>query len=67
MSILSYIDVENDKSKIKAIFTIKDDMFSMHSDKCPGQNEFNPGFFQRFWSVCSFDIFHECCMWLNNN
>ena len=45
----------------------KDAMFSMHRDKCPGPDGFNPGFFQHFWSVCNSDIFQECCAWLNNN
>jgi len=42
-------------------------MYSMHPDKSPGPDGFNPGFFQKFWSVCIPDIFSECCSWLNNN
>ena len=45
----------------------KEAMFSMHPEKCPGPDGFNPGFFQHFWLVCSSNIFQECCQWLNNN
>lgn len=40
-------------------------MFSMHLDKCPGPDGYNPGFYQHFWSLCSDDIFKECCAWLD--
>jgi len=43
----------------------KEAMFSMQPDKCPGPDGFNPGFYQHFWSVCSDDIFNECCEWMN--
>jgi len=43
----------------------KEVMFSMQPNKCPGPDGFNPGFYQRFWSVCSEDIFNECCQWMN--
>jgi len=42
-------------------------MYSMHLDKCPGPDGFNPRSFQKFWSVCNFKNFSECCSWLNNN
>jgi len=45
----------------------KEAVFSMHPDKCPGHDGFNPGSFQQFWSVCKSDIFQECCAWLNHN
>jgi len=45
----------------------KDAMFSMHPDKCPDPDGFNPSFFQQFWYVCNSDIFQECCAWLNHN
>jgi hypothetical protein len=44
----------------------KEAMYYMHPDKCPGPDGFNPGLFQKFWSVCNPDIFSECS-WLNNN
>ena len=40
-------------------------IFSMNSDKCPGPDGYNPGFYQHFWNVCSDDIFKDCCEWLN--
>jgi len=43
----------------------KEAIYSMHPDKCPGPDGFNPEFFQKFW--CNSDIFSECCSWLNNN
>ncbi|XP_024642261.2 uncharacterized protein [Medicago truncatula] len=43
----------------------KEAMFSMQLDKCQGPDGFNPGFYQHFWSVCSEDIFKECCQWMN--
>jgi hypothetical protein len=40
-------------------------VFSMHPDKCPGPDGYNPGFYQHFWSICSDDIFKDCCYWLD--
>jgi len=37
----------------------------MKSDKCPGPDGFNPGFFQKFWPICGDEIFKQCCNWLN--
>jgi len=42
-------------------------MFSMHSDKCPWTDGFNPGFYQHFWDSCSDNIFSECCHWLDTS
>jgi hypothetical protein len=39
-------------------------MFSMHPDKCPGLDGYNPGFYQQFWNLCRDDIYKECCAWL---
>lgn len=39
----------------------KEAMFSMQPNKCPSPDGFNLGFYQHFWSVCSDDIFTECC------
>jgi hypothetical protein len=44
----------------------RDAMFSMHPDKCPGSDGFNPGFYQHFWNLCSDEIFKECCAWLDS-
>jgi hypothetical protein len=41
-------------------------VFSMHPDKCPGPDGYNPGFYQHFWSLCSDDIFKDCCYWLDS-
>lgn len=38
-------------------------IFFMHPDKCPGPNDYNPGFFQHFWNLCYDDIFKECFSW----
>ena len=40
-------------------------MFSMHPDKCSGPDGYSPGFYQHFWSLCSDDIFKDCCTWLD--
>jgi hypothetical protein len=40
-------------------------MFSMHPDKCPGLDGYNPGFYQQFWNLCSDEIFQQCCAWLD--
>ena len=65
----SVVSVE-DNDFLTAPFQVqefKEAMYSMHPDKCPGPDGFNPGFFQKFWSVCNSSIFSECCSWLNNN
>jgi hypothetical protein len=41
-------------------------IFSMNPDKCPGPDGYNPGFYQHFWSLCSDDIFKDCCHWLDS-
>jgi hypothetical protein len=30
----------------------KEALFSMHSDKAPGPDGLNPGFYKRFWDLC---------------
>ncbi|CAJ2652404.1 unnamed protein product [Trifolium pratense] len=60
---------DDDNEKLTSPFKIeefKEALFSMHSDKCPGPDGFNPGFYQHFWNLCSQDIFHECCSWLHS-
>lgn len=36
----------------------------MHSDKSPGPDGFNLGFFKQAWDLCGKDIFEVCCFWL---
>ncbi|KEH29019.1 endonuclease/exonuclease/phosphatase family protein [Medicago truncatula] len=58
----------NDNMSLTAPFTkeeFQDAMFSMHPDKCPGLDGYSPGFYQHFWSLCSDDIYKECCAWLD--
>lgn len=57
-----------DNAQLTAPFCIeefKQAMFSMQPDKCPGLDGFNLGFYQQFWTMCSDDIFNECCQWMN--
>ncbi|WJX67479.1 hypothetical protein P8452_51944 [Trifolium repens] len=68
LSAISTTILEFDNEQLTASFTkeeFKEALFSMQSDKCPGPDGFNPGFYQHFWNLCSNDIFHECCSWLN--
>jgi len=61
----SIFALENER--LTAPFTkgeFRDAIFSMHPDKCPGLDGFNPGFYQHFWNLCNDDIFKECCAWL---
>lgn len=39
---------------------VKDAVFSMHPDKSPGPDGFNPGFFQSFWSIVGNDVLQFC-------
>ncbi|XP_039687081.1 uncharacterized protein [Medicago truncatula] len=58
----------HDNEKLTAPFTkakFREAIFSMHLDKCPGPDRFNPGFYKHFWNLCSVDIFKECCVWLD--
>lgn len=57
-----------DNERLMAPFTkaeFREAMFSMHPDKCPGIDGFNPGFYQQFWNFCSDEICKECCAWLD--
>ncbi|CAJ2628079.1 unnamed protein product [Trifolium pratense] len=59
--------LSEDNTLLTEPFTLeefREAMFSMHPDKCPGPDGFNPGFYQHFWHICGQDIFNECCMWL---
>lgn len=39
---------------------LKDAVFSMHPDKSPGPDGFNPTFFQAFWNVVGRDVIKFC-------
>ncbi|CAN0874830.1 Transposon TX1 uncharacterized 149 kDa protein [Linum grandiflorum] len=39
-------------------------MFSMHLDKAPGPDGFNPGFYQKFWPLVGEQILSCCRAWL---
>jgi len=59
---------DNDNDIPTAPFTkaeFRDAIFSMHPDKCSGPDGYSPGFYQHFWTLCSDDIFKECCDWLD--
>jgi hypothetical protein len=67
VNIIDQSILPEDNTLLTAPFTLeefREAMFSMHPDKCPGPDGFNPGFFQHFWHICGQDIFNECCMWL---
>jgi len=69
INFLNEVIVDEDNAQLTAPFCkeeSKEAMFSMQPDKCPGPDGFNPGFYQHFWSVCSDDIFNECCLWMND-
>src|SRR3954466_2340792 len=58
---------ENDNNKLIQPLTreeIHAALFSMHPDKSPGPDGFNPAFFQNFWMVCGNDIFDAATLWL---
>ena len=60
---------EADNVRLTAPFTkaeFCDAMFYVHPDKCHGPDGYSPGFFQKFWNLCSDDIFRECCAWLDS-
>jgi len=58
----------NDNDLLTAPFNkveFRDAIFSMHPDKCSGPDGYSLGFYQHFWTLCSDDIFKECCEWLD--
>jgi hypothetical protein len=68
INLLNHVVDNEDNALLTAPFcreVFKEALFSMQPDKCPGLDGFNPGFYQHFWSVCSEDIFNECCQWMN--
>jgi hypothetical protein len=42
----------------------KEALFSMHSDKAPGPDGLNPGFYKRFWDLCGKEIYNTSMQWL---
>nr|KYP73443.1 hypothetical protein KK1_006068 [Cajanus cajan] len=36
----------------------------MHSDKFPGPDGLNPGFYKRFWDLLGPEIYHAGVQWL---
>lgn len=39
---------------------IKEAVFSMHPEKAPGPDGFNPMFFQTYWSIVANDVVQVC-------
>lgn len=39
---------------------VKEAVFSMHPDKTSGVDDFNPAFYQAFWSVVEGDVVKFC-------
>ncbi|KAJ8767776.1 hypothetical protein K2173_020716 [Erythroxylum novogranatense] len=46
---------------------IRHALFSMHPQKSPGPDGFNPGFFQTFWDIVGPEVTTECLKCLNGN
>lgn len=44
---------------------VKTAVFSMHPDKFPGPDGFNPAFFQSFWNVVGMDVIRFCQDYMN--
>ncbi|WCJ24384.1 hypothetical protein M5689_006348 [Euphorbia peplus] len=45
---------------------IKAAIFSMHPDKSPGPERFNPCFYQKHWDVVGSKVTTSCLRWLNS-
>ena len=43
---------------------IRQAVFSMHPDKTAGADGFNPGFYQKYWSVVGEEVVHSCMKWV---
>lgn len=46
---------------------VKDALFSMHPDKSPGPDGFNPGFYQKFWDITGPKVTEACLHYLNSS
>ncbi|XP_074378461.1 uncharacterized protein LOC141719998 [Apium graveolens] len=54
-------DIENeDLIAPITVEEVKNTVFSMHPDKSPGPDGFNPAFFRSFWSVVGVDVVRFC-------
>jgi hypothetical protein len=65
---IRHTENDEDNHRLTSPFTkeeFREAVFSMHPDKCPGPDGYNPGFYQHFWSTCSDDIFKDCIYWLD--
>ncbi|WKA07960.1 hypothetical protein VitviT2T_025728 [Vitis vinifera] len=62
------ISVEQNESLTRpfAVEEVKDALFTMHSDKSPGDDGFSPGFYQRHWEIVGENVVNACIEWLND-
>jgi hypothetical protein len=52
--------LDDDNESLTALFLFEefhDAIFSMESDKCPGPDRFNLGFYKHFWDICRQELF----------
>lgn len=69
LNVVHPVVTDTDDEKLLLPFTkeeFREAIFYMHLDKSPGPDEFNLGFYQRFWSEIGDDVFTACCSWLDN-
>jgi len=67
VDVIQHFISDTDNALLTAPFSkeeFRDAIFSMHPDKCPSPDGYNPGFYQHLWSNCSEDIFKDCYEWL---
>lgn len=60
---------ETDNLELTKAFTredFKETVMSMHANKPPGPDGFNPGFYQKFWGIVGNDMADSCMSWLEN-
>lgn len=60
---------EDDNSELTRPFHVdefKEAITSMHADKAPGPDGFNPGSYQKFWNVVGGGVASACISWLND-
>jgi len=61
--------MDEDNFSLTVNFTIEEfrtAVFSMQADKCPGPDDFNPGFYHNFWEMCGQEVYQAECEWLAN-